>query len=81
MANDHANAPIPLGLVIAWELEVLGSHGMQAHRYPEMLAMIEAGKLSPEKLIGRTISLEESIDALMDMPQFDGVGVTVIDKF
>ncbi len=81
MAGDHANAPIPLGLVIAWELEVLGSHGMQAHRYPEMLAMIEAGKLAPEKLIGRTISLEESIEALMNMPKFDGVGVTVIDQF
>ncbi|MEM8858949.1 MAG: zinc-dependent alcohol dehydrogenase family protein [Chloroflexota bacterium] len=81
MAGDHANAPIPLGLVIAWELEVLGSHGMQAHRYPEMLAMIRAGKLAPEKLIGRTISLEESIDVLMNMPQFDGVGVTVIDRF
>ncbi len=81
MAGDHANAPIPLGLVIAWELEVLGSHGMQAHRYPEMLRMIEAGKLAPEKLIGRTISLEESIDVLMEMPKFDGVGVTVIDRF
>ncbi|MEM9778059.1 MAG: zinc-binding dehydrogenase, partial [Chloroflexota bacterium] len=81
MAGDHANAPIPLGLVIAWELEILGSHGMQAHRYPEMLAMIRAGKLAPEKLIGRTITLEESIGVLMNMPQFDGVGVTVIDRF
>ena len=81
MAGDHANAPIPLGLVIAWELEVLGSHGMQAHRYPEMLAMIKAGKLAPEKLIGRTTSLEESIDVLINMPNFDGVGVTVIDTF
>ena len=81
MAGDHANAPIPLGLVIAWELEVLGSHGMQAHRYPEMLAMIRAGKLQPEKLIHKTITLEESIGALMNMPNFEGVGVTVIDKF
>ncbi|MFK7805421.1 MAG: zinc-dependent alcohol dehydrogenase family protein [Anaerolineae bacterium] len=81
MAGDHANAPIPLGLVIAWELEVLGSHGMQAHRYPEMLAMIKAGKLRPELLIHKTISLEESIDALMSMPNFEGIGVTVIDRF
>ncbi len=81
MAGDHANAPIPLGLVIAWELEVLGSHGMQAHRYPEMLSMIKVGKLQPYKLIGNTISLEESIDALMNMPQFNQIGVTVIDRF
>lgn len=81
MAGDHANAPIPWGLVIAWELEVLGSHGMQAHRYPEMLAMIKAGKLRPELLIHKTITLAESIDALMNMPKFEGVGVTVIDRF
>lgn len=81
MAGDHANAPIPLDLIMAWELEVLGSHGMQAHRYPEMLAMILAGKLQPELLVQKTISLEESIDELMNMPKFEGNGVTVIDSF
>lgn len=79
MTGDHVNAPIPFGLIIAWELELIGSHGMQAHRYPDMLAMVESGKLAPEKLVGQTISLEESIDALLNMPSFDGVGVTVID--
>jgi len=37
------------------ELEILGSHGMQAHKYPEMLKMIIDGKLHPEKLIEKTI--------------------------
>ncbi|MEM7332996.1 MAG: zinc-dependent alcohol dehydrogenase family protein [Chloroflexota bacterium] len=81
MAGDHANAPLPLGLVIAWELEILGSHGMQAHRYGDMMAMIRAGKLQPEKLIGQTISLEESIDKLINLPTSQQIGVTVIDSF
>lgn len=81
MAGNHANAPLPLGLMIAWELEFLGSHGMQAHRYPEMMAMIKAGKLQPEKLIGNRITLEQSIDELINLPQLNQVGVTVIDRF
>jgi alcohol dehydrogenase len=62
-------------------LEILGSHGMQAWRYDSLLAMIESKKLTPERLIGKTISLEDSIDALVNMDRFDGSGVTVITQF
>ncbi|MDQ0512136.1 zinc-dependent alcohol dehydrogenase family protein [Ancylobacter amanitiformis] len=78
---DQAAPPIPMALVIARELEILGSHGMQAHRYGDMLAMIRAGSLTPQRLIGRRITLEESIVALTTMDRFDGTGVTVVDRF
>jgi alcohol dehydrogenase len=81
MLAEHATPRIPMAKVIAQELELLGSHGMQAHRYDAMLAMIQSGKLAPEKLLGRTISLEESMEALMSMDRFEGVGVTVVTKF
>jgi len=67
--------------IIGNELEIYGSHGMQAYRYDAMLAMIQSGKLAPEKLIGKTISLEQSIAALMDMDRYASVGVTVITEF
>ena len=67
--------------VIANELEILGSHGMQAHRYPDLLAMIRTGKLDPAKLIRKTITLEESLEALTSMDEFKGIGITVIDRF
>jgi alcohol dehydrogenase len=54
---------------------------MQAHRYVEMLEMISAGRLSPEKLIGRTIGLDESIEALTSMSEFRTSGVTIITAF
>ena len=54
---------------------------MQAHRYDAMFAMIQSGKLAPEKLVGRTISLEQSIDALMNMDRFETPGVTVVTRF
>jgi len=78
---EDRNAAVPLNLVVASELEILGSHGMQAHKYPEMLEMIEQEKLEPQKLIGRTVSLEESIIELPNMNNFNGTGVTVISKF
>ncbi|WP_081138528.1 zinc-dependent alcohol dehydrogenase family protein [Halomonas sp. BC2] len=81
MLADHSTPAIPMSKVIANELEILGSHGMQAHRYGAMLAMIQSGKLAPEKLIGRRITLEESVQALINMDKFEGVGVTVVTEF
>ena len=81
LVNDNGQVKIPMAKVLANELEILGSHGMQAHRYTDMLDMISAGRLSPEKLIGRTIKLEDSIDALTSMNEFSTTGVTVITEF
>ncbi len=81
MEADQHKTAIPMDLVIARELEIRGSHGMQAYKYAEMLEMIAARKLSPEKLIGKTVSLEESVRALIEMNNFRGVGLTVIDRF
>jgi len=81
MLGDQHHPSIPMDRVIANELEILGSHGIQAFRYAALFEMIRAGKLHPEKLIGKTISLEESLVELTQMDQFPGTGVTVIDRF
>lgn len=81
MEAEHRHPQIPMDLVIAKELEIAGSHGMQAHKYAEMLEMIRTGKLQPQKLIGKTVSLEESLTELVNMNNFTGTGVTVIDRF
>jgi len=46
-----------------------------------MLAMIQSGKLTPGGLVGRTISLEESMEALTSMDRFEGAGATVVTEF
>ena len=81
MLGEHSTPAIPMSKVIAHELEILGSHGMQAHRYDAMFAMMKSGKLTPEKLIGRTINLEQSIEVLMNMDKFEVAGVTVVTEF
>ena len=62
-APDAARA-LPMDLVIARELELLGSHGMAAHAYPELLALVESGRLRPGDLVTREIGLDEAPAAL-----------------
>ncbi|GAA4588788.1 zinc-dependent alcohol dehydrogenase family protein [Planotetraspora phitsanulokensis] len=73
-------AELPMGRVIAHELEILGSHGMAAHAYPPMLEMITAGVLRPDLLVTRTIGLGEVPAAMKALPQAGGAaGITMID--
>ncbi|MCK5401608.1 MAG: zinc-dependent alcohol dehydrogenase family protein [Flavobacteriaceae bacterium] len=81
MTGDHKHPKVPMDKILANELEIIGSHGMQAYKYPEMLKMIRDGKLHPEKLIERTISLEEAIIALPNMNNFENKGVLVVNSF
>jgi alcohol dehydrogenase len=81
MLDEHAQPKIPMDKVIAHEIQILGSHGMQAFRYPAMLEMVRTGKLAPQKLVGKTISLDEAPAALMAMDRFEGTGISVITKF
>ncbi len=81
MLGDHAAPSVPMPKIVGQEIELLGSHGMQAHRYGAMLDMVESGKLNPGRLVGDRISLEQAPDALMNMDKFQSVGVTVITSF
>ncbi|ESX16048.1 MULTISPECIES: zinc-dependent alcohol dehydrogenase family protein [unclassified Mesorhizobium] len=81
MLGEHARPQVPMDKVIAFELEILGSHGMQAYRYPAMMEMIRAGKLKPELLVGKKISLDEAPAALVAMGGFEGIGIGVVTKF
>ena len=78
LSGSEANPPIPMSEIIAGELEIVGSHGMQAHQYPAMLEMIASGKIQPEKLLGKMVTLEEGIREMMDMNSFKSTGVTII---
>jgi alcohol dehydrogenase len=65
--------------VIALELELYGSHGMPAHGYPELLGRVAAGRLAPERLVTREISLDQAPRALAEVGAQPGI--TVITSF
>ncbi len=81
LLGEDRHAALPMDRIVADELEVVGSHGIQAYRYAALFALIESGALRPDRLIGRTIVLEEACDALPAMDRFPGAGITVIDTF
>ena len=54
---------------------------MQVYKYAEILVMIRVGTLAPQKLLDRSISLEESIELLPQMNQYKSSGISVINSF
>jgi alcohol dehydrogenase len=70
---------VPMDRVIAWEIDVLGSHGMASVDYPGMLRLVEAGTLRPQALVERVVGLAEGARLLPLIDTAAPVGVTVID--
>lgn len=81
LAGDQASPRVPMELAISRELEIVGSHGLQAAYYPELLDLVTTGRLDVGRLIDRTISLDEAPAALEAMGSFGNNGITVIDQF
>jgi alcohol dehydrogenase len=79
LLGDHATPPLPMGVVVAKELEIYGSHGMSARDYPAMLDLVASGALRPDRLVGAVIGLDNAGEALAAMSRpATTAGVTVV---
>jgi D-arabinose 1-dehydrogenase-like Zn-dependent alcohol dehydrogenase len=72
---EQGRAEVPMERVIALELAVLGSHGMAAHAYPELLGLIAAGRLDPRRLVTRELALDGAATALAEVGRRPGIAV------
>jgi len=72
-------SPMPMARAIAWELDVLGSHGMAAVDYPAMLSLIERGDLRPQDLVEAVVSLDDAAALLPVLDRSSPAGMTLID--
>jgi D-arabinose 1-dehydrogenase-like Zn-dependent alcohol dehydrogenase len=70
---------VPMARAISWELDLLGTHGMAAVDYPAMMRLIEQGALQPQRLIERTIGLDEAAAMLPGFDRATVAGMTMID--
>jgi D-arabinose 1-dehydrogenase-like Zn-dependent alcohol dehydrogenase len=78
----HATPALPLyELIYARQLQILGTRGLAASRFPALFAAIQAGRMDPSRLVTRRITLEEAPAAIAEMDGYTRVGVTVIDRF
>ncbi len=80
-AEDAGDLPLPVDLIIDREIVLAGSKGMPPADYPQMLDMVADGRLNPDRLVSRTVPLEEAGEVLASMDNFDTLGFTVIDRY
>jgi D-arabinose 1-dehydrogenase-like Zn-dependent alcohol dehydrogenase len=78
---ERGEVALPIDVMMVRELEFLSAFGMAGQRFGTMLAMIEAGRLNPGKLVSRTVSLSEASGVLESMESFGTLGVVAIDQF
>lgn len=79
LPGESARAPIPIDLVISRELEIRGSHGMQAHLFPDLFDLIVTGDLEPRALVTRICDLEQGASILERLNDEPRAGITVIE--
>ena len=78
LITPNGLSEIPMARVIAWEIDLLGSHGMSARDYPEMLALVATGVLNPAVLVKREVGLAEGAKALAELDSNSLGGITII---
>lgn len=67
LLGADSDPPLPMGRVIAQELQILGSHGLAAHEYAALLEDVAGGHLDLTRTVGRVIGFEDLPSALVAM--------------
>jgi alcohol dehydrogenase len=79
LPSDSGTTALPIRRVIAYELTLLGSHGMAAIDYPKLLSMVARKTLQPELLVTSRISLAAGAIALFNFADRSGAGIEIIN--
>ena len=77
LPSESGKSSIPMARAIAYELDLLGSHGMAAADYPRLLEMVSNGKLRPDLLIEERISFADIPEALANFANRTVSGITI----
>jgi alcohol dehydrogenase len=79
MLAEQSRPQIPMAMVIAKELEIYGSHGMQPTCYQEIFEKIASRQLAPDRLVSNRVGLEQGAVLLTEFDKFPNSGMTIID--
>ncbi|WP_267640951.1 zinc-dependent alcohol dehydrogenase family protein [Haloarchaeobius amylolyticus] len=80
-SEEAGEVALPTDEFVAKEIQFVGSLGLQPSRYPEMLRMIDSGKLDPTELVEKTIDIHQVPDELAAMSDYDTMGIPVCNDF
>jgi alcohol dehydrogenase len=79
LVGEKGPPPVPMSRVIAFELQLFGSHGIAAGAYPEVFELIERGKIPLDRILGPRLRLDDVPVELPRIGQFQGLGIALID--
>ena len=72
---------VPMARVAGREIEIIGSHGLDAADMPKILQLVASGRLDPTALIERRVGLEEGARAIEAMDKASPLGITMVTHF
>ncbi len=78
---DQPAPEIPMPKILANELQLIGSHGMQAHRYPALFALIQKGGIQLHQMVSQTLALEAVPTVLPGLHLDPHPGLKVVTSF
>jgi len=81
MTGQDKFISLAMDSIIANELAILGSHGIQSVVYHDIFKHIISGELKPDKMITRETSLSQAGKYLENMNSTGGPGITMITTF
>ena len=79
--GEGVRPPVRLDRLYSHQLGVFGTRGLPAHRFADLLSLIESGKLQPQNMIDQEIGLSRVTPALEALSQHAGAGVQVVTDF
>jgi Zn-dependent alcohol dehydrogenase len=70
---SHDPAPINVGKLMFYELELVGSLGCGAGEYPEIVSLVEAGRITLDPIVSGTVTLDRINDGFDRLRRGEGV--------
>lgn len=72
---------VPMGVVAAREIDIMGSHGLAASDMPDVLQLVAKGFLDPGRLVEREVNFEQGARAIQEMDKGSPLGITMVTSF
>lgn len=80
-SEEQGMATIPIDMVTAAEIEILGSYGNPQPDFPGLLSLVAQERLTPASLIENRVSLDDVSDVFQRMTAFKTNGFNIITQF
>lgn len=80
-SEESGMVTLPIDMITAMELEVVGSLGNPHPDYTGLLSLVAQGRLRPKELVEREIGLEDVTEVFERMTRYETRGFNVITRF